>query len=279
MPLENPSDRVLSQLGLQLLSAKTAFELRTGLYELEQFLASNPYNTQARLLQESYKTALAQEAPLDPPIAFKPAAAATRYFRRYATAASVVLTIALTTVIGFRVFERQPLNIGAPPPRESSPEVGSPEVPPSFSEERAPQKALPYRPPARRQQNPPNELSRARAEVEAEARARAEAERQLRLKNRDEPRGARSEISREVEARKKDLAGNRLDVDELLAVGRRYRAEDNFTEALANFKKAQQAEPTNLTIRAEIERTQKECIAKRNLTGANLRCDVENETP
>ena len=103
--LTDLSDTIVSRLGSRLLSAKTSFELREGLFELERFLASNPFHTQARMLQERFKVALASEFNSAPRCGAP--ARSRSVFRRYATAATVLLTIAISSFIGLNVLKEK----------------------------------------------------------------------------------------------------------------------------------------------------------------------------
>ena len=120
--LTDLSDTIVSRLGSRLLSAKTSFELREGLFELERFLASNPFHTQARMLQERYKVALASELTahqarqvgVDATLRRAPERSGS-VFRRYATAATVLLTIAISSFIGLNVLKENPESVGNAP--------------------------------------------------------------------------------------------------------------------------------------------------------------------
>ena len=117
--LTDLSETIVSRLGSRLLSAKTSFELREGLFELERFLASNPFHTQARMLQERYNAALASESAAYPthPHYDRVGAPARSgsIFRRYATAATVLLTIAISSFIGLNVLKEKPESVGNAP--------------------------------------------------------------------------------------------------------------------------------------------------------------------
>ena len=53
-----PDPKILSELRQNLITASNSHELRKGLYALEAQLASNPNDTEARLLRDQYVTAL-----------------------------------------------------------------------------------------------------------------------------------------------------------------------------------------------------------------------------
>ena len=265
----------MSRLGSRLLSAKTSFELREGLFELERFLASNPFHTQARMLQERFKVALASEST-----AHQSPARSGSIFRRYATAATVLLTIAISSFIGLNVLKEKPLQelikeskddlsetqpTTEPSDQESSespPFLPLSPVPPSVPvQPRAKPVPQPKQPPSKPQRfpEPENRLARERAEQERQARE----ERVQRLaQERERPVAAAQEPRVSLRVRS------------FIKMAAAHRERGDYSAALAALEKAREIDPSDPAILKEIEMTKRACNAEKRLGRSELVCEA-----
>ena len=248
--LIDSSESIVSRLGSQLLSAKTSFELREGLFELERFLASNPFHTQARMLQERYKAALASESAAYPrhPHYDRVGAPARSgsIFRRYATAATVLLTIAISSVIGLNVLKEKPPqeiikeskdDLSKPQPTTDPSDQESSESPPVLPPSPAPP-PVPVQPKAKPVPQPKQPPSNPQLVVpELEPRV---------------SEGVRS----------------------IIKIAAAHRERGDYSAALAALEKARQIDPSDAEIRAEIERTRRACKAEKQLGRSELVCEA-----
>ena len=244
--LIDSSETIVSRLGSQLLSAKTSFELREGLFELERFLASNPFHTQARMLQERYNAALASESAAYPRHSHYDRVGAparsSSVFRRYATAATVLLTIAISSVIGLNVLKEKPPqeiikeskdDLSKPQPTTDPSDQESSESLPVLRPSPAPPPVQPKAKPVPQPKQPP---SKPQLVVPVEPRV---------------SEGVRSFIK----------------------IAAAHRERGDYSAALAALEKAREIDPSDAEIRAEIERTRSACNAEKRLGRSELVCE------
>jgi TIR domain len=250
--LADLSDTIVSRLGSRLLSAKTSFELREGLFELERFLASNPFHTQARMLQERFKVALASESTahqarqvgVDATLRRAPARSGS-VFRRYATAATVLLTIAISSVIGLNVLKEKPLQESI---EESKDDLSKPQptTDPSDQESSKPPPVLPPSP--------------ARPPVPVQPKA----------KPVPQPKQPPSNPQLVVPIEPPVSEG----VRSIIRIAARHRERGDYGAALAALERGRQIDPSDAEIRAEIERTKRACNAEKRLGRSELVCEA-----